>query len=83
MALPLYARPKRSGDFIEIKGINGRKKIKNLYTDEKLPIDKRERYPLIMSDEKVVFALGRCGKDFLSDEKSKNVYTIKITEGDC
>lgn len=83
LALPLYARPKRSGDFIEIKGINGRKKIKNLYTDEKLPIDKRERYPLIMSDEKVVFALGRCGKDFLSDEKSKNVYTIKITEGDC
>ena len=83
LVFPLYARPKKSGDYIEIKGTEGRKKIKKLYIDEKLPLDKREYYPLIMSEEKVVFALGRCGKDFLSDENSKNVYTIKITEGEC
>ena len=83
LVFPLYARPKKSGDYIEIKGTEGRKKIKKLYIDEKLPLDKREFYPLIMSEEKVVFALGRCGKDFLSEENSKNVYTIKITEGEC
>lgn len=74
----LFARPKKEGDAIEIKGTDGRKKIKNLYIDEKLPLDKRDKYPLIVSGDKVVFALGRCHKDFISDENSKEVYTIKV-----
>ena len=82
ITLPLIARPRKSGDFIETKGISGKKKIKNLYIDEKLPIDKRAIYPLILSGNDVVFALGRCNKKYISDENTKEAYNIKITEGD-
>ncbi len=78
---PLIARPRKSGDYIEVKGTDGRKKIKNLFIDEKLPIDKRDSYPIIVSGDEVVFALGRCGKKFISDEKTKEAYNITITEG--
>ncbi len=83
ISFPLYARPRKSGDFIEISGTNGKKKIKNLFIDEKLPLDKRNLYPLICSGEDIVFALGRCGKKYITDEKSKCAYTIKIIEGEC
>ena len=79
--MPLVARPRVSGDYIEIKGTNGRKKIKSLYVDEKLPLDKRAVYPVIVSGNKIVFALGRCGKEFISDENTKEAYTITIREG--
>ncbi len=78
----IFARPKKEGDIIEISGTDGKKKIKKLYIDEKLPLDKRDKYPLIVSSDKVVFALGRCGKEFISDENSKEVYTIIIEEGE-
>ncbi len=78
----LYVRPKKEGDFIDLAGISGRKKIKKLYTDQKLPLDKRDIYPLVVASDKVVFALGRCAKEFISDENSKEVYTIIIEEGE-
>ena len=81
--LPLIARPRRSGDFIESEGMSGSKKIKKLFVDEKLPIDKRGIYPLILSEDKIVFALGRCGKQFISDESTKKAVTITIREGEC
>ncbi len=81
ITLPLVARPRKSGDFIELKGVSGRKKIKSLFIDDKLSVDKRERYPLIVSGDNVIFALGRCNEKFISDENTKEAYNIKIAEG--
>lgn len=81
VSLPLYARPKIEGDKINPVGMEGEKKIKRIYTDSKLPLGKRERYPLITDNEKVIFALGRCDKSAASDDKTKRAVTIKITEG--
>lgn len=49
----LFCRTRRTGDFIRLK--NGRKKIKDLFIDEKLPRSERERYPLIAMDEEVLW----------------------------
>lgn len=81
VTLPLYARPKTEGDRISPVGMDGEKKVKRIYTDSKLPCDKRERYPVITDKEKVIFALGRCDKSAASDSKTKRAVTIKITEG--
>ena len=49
--LPLYLRNKKDGDYIEILGLNGRKKIKDIFIDEKIPQDKRNNYPLLVDSE--------------------------------
>lgn len=46
--LPLYLRNKKDGDFIEVKGLNGKKKIKDIYIDSKLQKEKRNTYPLLV-----------------------------------
>ena len=46
--LPLYLRNKKNGDYIEVKGLNGKKKIKDIFIDSKLPKDKRNNYPLLV-----------------------------------
>ena len=48
ITLPLYLRNKKNGDYIEVKGLNGKKKIKDIFIDCKIPADKRESYPLLV-----------------------------------
>ena len=37
--LPLYIRNKKEGDYIEVLGLNGKKKIKDIFIDNKIPKD--------------------------------------------
>lgn len=78
---PLYARPRREKDTIRPVGMAGEKKIKALYIDDKLPLTKRGRYPLIISGDRVVYALGRCFADVVSDDKTLEAITIEVIEG--
>lgn len=52
----LFCRTRKAGDFIPLQ--NGRKKIKNLFIDEKIPRDRREAYPLITMGEEVLWVPG-------------------------
>lgn len=45
--LPLIIRNRRNGDRMTIKGMTGTKKIKNLFIDEKVPLHKRNSWPII------------------------------------
>ena len=46
--LPLYVRNKRDGDIIEILNLGGKKKIKDIFIDEKIPKQIRKNYPLLI-----------------------------------
>ena len=48
--LPLYLRNKKDGDYIEVLGLNGKKKIKDIFIDSKIPKDKRNSYPLLVDN---------------------------------
>ncbi|MBQ2872671.1 MAG: tRNA lysidine(34) synthetase TilS [Bacilli bacterium] len=48
ITLPLYLRNKLDGDYIEVKGLNGKKKIKDIFIDSKIPLDIRDKYPLLV-----------------------------------
>ena len=52
--LPLYLRNKKDGDFIEVKGLNGKKKIKDIFIDSKIPKDKRDNYPILVDSNNTV-----------------------------
>ena len=48
ITLPLYLRNKKNGDIIEVKGLNGKKKIKDIFIDSKIPKEKRDNYPILV-----------------------------------
>ena len=48
IALPLYVRNRINGDKIEILGLCGSKKIKDIFIDEKVDIGKRKNYPIVV-----------------------------------
>ena len=46
--LPLYIRTRKNGDYIETLGLNGKKKIKDIFIESKIPKEKRDNYPLLV-----------------------------------
>ena len=48
LSLPLYIRNKNDGDTIEVLGLNGKKKIKNIFIENKIPTNKRIDYPILV-----------------------------------
>lgn len=67
--LPLYIRNRRDGDFIEIKGLNGRKKIKDVFIDEKIPRDMRDRYPLLIDSDNNILWIPNVKKSKFNRQK--------------
>lgn len=52
--LPLYLRNRKDGDTIEVKGLNGHKKIKEIFIESKIPKDKRNNYPLLVDNNDTI-----------------------------
>lgn len=49
--LPLYLRNRKQGDYIEQKGLNGHKKIKEIFIENKIPKQIRDNYPILVDSE--------------------------------
>ena len=48
IALPIRVRTKENGDKIEILGLDGNKKIKDVFIDEKIDVKNRQSYPVVV-----------------------------------
>ncbi|MGN9863306.1 tRNA lysidine(34) synthetase TilS [Bacillus swezeyi] len=44
---PLYVRTRQKGDRIKLKGMNGSKKVKDIFIDEKVPLAERDSWPIV------------------------------------
>ena len=49
--LPLYVRNRRDGDKMEVKGLNGRKKISDIFIDMKIKTSERDSWPVVLDSE--------------------------------
>ncbi len=68
--LPIIIRTKRNGDRMNIKGLNGAKKISDIFTDEKIPKNQREIWPIVTdSSGKVLWLPGLKKSQF---DRTKN-----------
>ena len=57
--LPLYVRNKKDGDYIYLLGSGNRKKIKDIFINEKIDVDKRKDYPIVVdSNDNVIWLPG-------------------------
>ncbi len=70
--LPLYVRTKKHGDKIAVKGLNGTKKVKDIFIDEKINISKRSTIPILVdSNDKILWICG-LKKSKFDKQKAKN-----------
>lgn len=44
---PLYVRSRKTGDRMKVKGMNGSKKVKDIFIDEKIPRSQRDYWPIV------------------------------------
>lgn len=73
--LPLYVRNRKNGDKIKIKGMNGTKKISDVFINEKIKKHIRNTWPVVIdSNENVVWIPG-LKKSYL-DKKNTEEYDI-------
>ncbi len=72
LKLPLYIRNKRNGDKIEVKGLNGTKKIKDIFIDKKVPIQDRSTWPVLVDSENNILWLPGLKKTKFDKSKEEN-----------
>jgi tRNA(Ile)-lysidine synthase len=58
LQVPLFVRFRKNGDFFYPKGMNGRKKLKDLFIDNKIPREKRDKIPLVCDAGGIVWVAG-------------------------
>jgi len=72
-------RNRKDGDKIIPLGMNGNKKIKDIFIDMKIPKEERDNIPILCFDEKVAWIIGiRTSEEYKVVNKSKNILKIVI-----
>ena len=78
LTLPLYVRNKRNGDKMEVKGMNGTKKISDIFIDEKIKPSQRSSWPVVLdSKDNIIWLPGLKKSKF--DKKISQEYDIILT----
>ena len=72
ISLPIYVRNKIDGDKIEILGLNGEKKLKDIFIDEKVDFDRRKSYPVVVDSKGEVLWLPGLKKSKYDKSKKGN-----------
>jgi tRNA(Ile)-lysidine synthase len=76
---PLIVRPMRRGDRIMPLGMRGRKKLKDIFIDEKIPSEIRWKTPLLVSRESILWVCGyRMDERYKVTEDTKRILCATI-----
>lgn len=77
IALPLIVRTRKIGDRMMIKGLDGSKKVKDIFIDKKIKMDKRDSWPIVVDSKgKIVWIPGI--KKSIFDKKKIDSYDIVL-----
>ena len=75
----LYVRNRKNGDYFYPTGMEGKKKLKDFFSDLKL--EKRDEIPIVTNGAEIVWVVGlRSSKKFLKDKATKEVIIINYGE---
>ena len=77
ITLPLIIRTRKIGDRMMIKGLDGSKKVKDIFIDKKIKMDKRDSWPIVVDSKgKIVWIPGI--KKSIFDKKKVDSYDIVL-----
>lgn len=81
ISLPLIVRSRCTGDTIEIKNLNGVKKVKKVFIDEKIPVTERNVTPIVTdSQNRVIWMPGIKKSKFDINKEGKYDIILKYTK---
>ncbi|WP_456277128.1 tRNA lysidine(34) synthetase TilS [Bacillus sp. AK128] len=76
-AFPLIVRNRKQGDRIQLKGINGSKKVKDIFIDEKIPMIERDQWPIVEDQNgEILWVPGLKKSRFETNDRYKSSYTV-------
>ena len=76
--LPLYIRTRKDGDKMKLKKIDGYRKIKDIFIDSKIELQKRDKWPIVVdSDGKIIWIPGIKKSKFTKSKTEKYDIIIK------
>lgn len=80
LAYPLTVRNRRPGDRMRVIGLNGSKKVQDMFIDEKIPPSRREAMPLLTdSEDRIVWIPGLRRSPFaLPDDSTRRVLRVRV-----
>ena len=70
--LPLIVRSRRIGDRIDVKGMNGTKKLKDIFIDKKISIAERDVWPVVLDSKGNVVWIPGIKKSKFDKKKTDN-----------
>jgi tRNA(Ile)-lysidine synthase len=77
VSFPLTVRARRDGDFIYPLGLGKKKKLQDLFVDEKVPRYERDAVPIVTSGEDILWAGGvRADDRFQVNDDTKRVLAL-------
>lgn len=72
IAFPLYIRNRKEGDYLEVKNLKGKKKVKELFIEAKIPLNKRNSYPLLVDSNDNILWVPNIKKSKFNTGKNQN-----------
>lgn len=76
---PLTIRARKNGDFFYPAGFGKKKKLQDFFVDEKVPRDERDKVPIILSGEEIIWIAGYRGDErFNITSDTKKIVMLEI-----
>jgi tRNA(Ile)-lysidine synthase len=76
---PLVVRTRRDGDRVALFGLNGAKKVKDIFIDAKVPRLLRDNYPIVSQGETILWVPGLArSRYYLVHETSRQILIIRL-----
>lgn len=76
-------RNRRNSDFMIPFGMNGKKKLKDIFIDNKVPLHDRDKQIILSDDEKIIFLENyRISNECKTDNNTKKILTILVEDKD-
>lgn len=85
ISLPLRVRNIKIKDKIEVKNLNGSKKVKDIFIDNKIPVEKRRNWPIVVdSNDNILWIPGLKKSKFDKniDDFYDIIYKYVVSEGE-
>jgi tRNA(Ile)-lysidine synthase len=79
LKFPLKIRTWQNGDWFIPLGMKGKKKLSDFMIDKKIPVNLKQRIPVILSEESIIWVVGyRMDERFRVTPDSRNLLTISF-----
>ena len=75
----IEVRLRKDGDRMKPLGMSGRKKLKDVFIDFKIPKDNRDFIPIVCFDDEIAWVVGiKTSEEFKINKSTKKILKIKL-----